>query len=328
MLKAIFIIEDKSYEDVYSSQTRKKIEKLLDISKGQFTREDIEEDPAILKDIDIIMGGWGMPVLSKDFLANALKLKAVFYAAGSVKNFVTDDFWDRDILLTSAHDANSIPVAEFTLAQIIFSLKQGWKHINHCKERKSFQALPLIGAYKSTVGLVSLGTIGKKVRDLLNVLDVKVLVYTASPSKERAERLNVEFCSLEKLFKESDVISLHTPWLKETEGMIDEKLLSLMKPYATIINTARGAVINEADLIHVLKNRPDLYAVLDVTYPEPPSHESELYTLPNSILTPHIAGSKNKECRRMGEAMYQELENYLSGQPLECQIQKEKYAVS
>ena len=97
-----------------------------------------------------------------------------------------------------------------------------------------------------------------------------------------------------------------------------------MKPYSTFINTSRGAVIRENEMIEVLRQRPDLWAVLDVTYPEPPPPDSPLYTLPNVLLTPHIAGSMGEECRRQGRYMIEELERYLAGQPLSWAVTKEK----
>jgi phosphoglycerate dehydrogenase-like enzyme len=151
-----------------------------------------------------------------------------------------------------------------------------------------------------------------------------VLAYTSS--EEKASRLGAEKCSLEAIFNRSDVVSLHTPWLKETEGMITGEHLALMKPNATFINTARGAVVREQEMIEVLQQRPDLFAILDVTYPEPPKPGSPLYTLPNVILTPHIAGSLDNECQRMGRYMVDELERYLAGEPLQWAISREKAA--
>jgi len=133
----------------------------------------------------------------------------------------------------------------------------------------------------------------------------------------------VESVSLDQLFRESDVISLHTPSLPATKGMITGAHFAAMKPNATFINTARGAVVRETEMIEVLTHRPDLQAVLDVTDPEPPKPESPLYTLPNVVLTPHIAGSQNNECRRMGHYMVEELGRYLAGQPLKWQINQE-----
>ena len=100
-----------------------------------------------------------------------------------------------------------------------------------------------------------------------------------------------------------------------------------MKPYSTFINTSRGAVIRENEMIDVLRQRPDLWAVLDVTYPEPPPPDSALYTLPNVLLTPHIAGSVGEECRRQGRTMIEELQRHLAGEPLKWTVTKERAAI-
>ena len=319
-MKGLYIMRDDKFEDVYPLSVKKEIEKLVEISE-HVNETQIKEHPEILKDIDIIFGGWGMIELNAFYLDYAPNLKAVFYAAGTVKGFVTEEVWNRNILISSAYSANAIPVAEFTLAQTIFSLKRGWQHMQ-CKGEHEYNKLDVAGTYKSTIGLVSLGAIGTKVREYLKLLDVEVIVYTANPSPERAKRLDVEFCSLEDVFRRSDVVSLHSPWLKETEKLINGELISMMKPGATLINTARGAIIDEEELIAVLTKRQDIFAILDVTYPEPPIKNSMLYKLNNVILTPHIAGSMNKECGRMGEYMLEELKCYLKKEPLKWQVTK------
>ena len=102
--------------------------------------------------------------------------------------------------------------------------------------------------------------------------------------------------------------------------MLSGALFEKMRPYATFLNTGRGAQVVEADLIKVLKARPDLTAILDVTFPEPPEEGSELYSLPNCILTPHIAGSSGNEVRRMGECMEAEYQNFIQNRPCKYEV--------
>lgn len=97
-----------------------------------------------------------------------------------------------------------------------------------------------------------------------------------------------------------------------------------MKKDATFINTARGRVVREDEMIEVLKQRPDLTAALDVTDPEPPARTSPLLSLPNVVLTPHIAGSMGNEIQRMGQSMLAEFKRYLAGEPLKWQITAEE----
>lgn len=322
MFQGLYILDD--FELIYGS-VQEEIGRLVNIYAPPQTRKTVRENLSLLTNADVIFSGWGGPMLDKEILDAAPNLKAVFYGAGTIKYIVTDDFWKRNIKITSAYAANAKPVVEFTLSQILFSLKRGWYYIVQSKkEQKYIPKVDVPGAYGSTVGIVSLGMIGKMVCELLKQFDVRVIAYDPFATQDEAEKLHVELCSLEDVFERSDVVSLHTPWLKETEGLITGQLLSSMKKNATFINTSRGAIVNEAEMIKVLKDRPDLFAILDVTYPEPPQPGSPLYTLENVILTPHIAGSLSGECQRMGAYMLEELKRFVNGQGLKWEITKEK----
>lgn len=274
---------------------------------------------------DYIFGTWGMPVLDADFLAQTPNLKAVFYAAGSVKAFTTKAFWETGIRLFSAWGANALPVAEFTFAQVIMCLKHAYQPIrgtwfNHTHTYETFDRDKVPGTFGTTVGLLSLGQIGRLVVERLRTLDVTVIAYDPFIKPEDARALGVKICSLEEVFAQADVVSCHTPWLPETVKMLKREHFAAMKPGASFINTARGAVVDEDGLISVLKERPDITAVLDVTYPEPAEAGSPFYTLPNVVLTPHIAGSLNGECRRMAHYMIAEYDRMISGQPVKWEL--------
>lgn len=327
-MNAIYILGDGVFEKVYGPDEQRDIAARVNVLATPFNAKTVMQQPQILRETEVILSSWGMALLDEGLLEAMPSLKAVFYGAGSVKGFVTDAFWRREITLCSAWGANAVPVAEFTLAAILFSLKQAFRLDRAYRHERCRPANGMIpGAYGSKVGLVSLGMIGQLVRDRLRPFDVQVLAYDPFVTPEAAARLGVTLVSLEALFRECDVISLHTPWLKETEGLITGGLLASMKPGATFVNTARGAVVRESEMITVLQQRPDLFAVLDVTYPEPPAADSLLFTLPNVFLTPHIAGSMANECRRMGRYMIEELDRYLAGQALQWQVTKAKAAL-
>jgi phosphoglycerate dehydrogenase-like enzyme len=165
-------------------------------------------------------------------------------------------------------------------------------------------------------------------RERLRILDVHIVVYDPYLTHQEAEDLGVEKVSLEELFHRSDVASLHTPLMSETGGMITGRLLASMKRNATFINTARGAVVKEGEMIEVLLRRPDLYAVLDVADGEPPQPSSPLYTLPNVVLSPHIAGSRHSECARMGQLMVDEALRFLDNRPLRWEVTQAETAVA
>jgi phosphoglycerate dehydrogenase-like enzyme len=323
-LRGLYILDREAFDLVYGPDEQRDIASLVDIIAPLQTRQAVQADRSILADVEVIFSGWGAPVMDEAFLSATPKLRAVFYGAGSVRSFVTEAFWKREILLTTAATANAVPVSEYTLAAILFSLKHGWKYARQVREKKTFPARDRVpGCYDSTVGLISLGLIGRLVVERLRPFDLRVLAYDPYVDIEYARQQEVELVLLGELFRRSDVVSLHAPHLKETEGLITGAHLASMKPGATFINTARGAIVCEPEMIEVLRQRPDLQAILDVTDPEPPAPDSPLYTLPNVVLTPHIAGSMDDECRRMGRYMVEELRRYLAGKPLRWQVTPE-----
>lgn len=280
-----------------------------------------------LRETEVIFSGWGAPRMDDEFLQHTPKLRAVFYAGGSVRYFVTGALWQRSVRLTTAQAINAIPVAEYTVSALLLGLKRFWHYARVTRESRDFPAeRPMPGALGSVIGLVSYGTIARLVRQKLRHLEVEVIVYDPFLSDAEAARENVRKIGLEELFATADAVSLHTPHLAATVGLIGGRHFELMKPGSVFLNTARGEVVNEPEMIAVLQRRPDLQAVLDVTAPEPPAPGSLLYSLPNVVLTPHIAGSVGRECLRMGHAMVDEFERFAAGQPLRWEITAERAA--
>lgn len=325
-MNAVFLVSPYVERLVYPPEIRSAIGQLAEGISVIHT-QDLPSRPPALRNADVLFGGWGFPVMDESFLALVPRLKAVFYGAGTIKAFTPHAFWERGILISSAYAANAVPVSEFTFAQIILGLKNVWQSAYQVRREGAFpKERHCIGAHGSTVGLVSLGMIGKMVLEKLRTLEVRVIAYDPFVTPEQASEMGIELCSLEDLFRRADVVSLHTPWLKETENLIRGAHFSSMKPGATFINTSRGAVVHEEEMVGVLKQRPDLTALLDVTWPEPPAAGSPLYTLPNVFITPHIAGSVAGECARMGRYMLEEFGRYLRGEPLKWQISREMSA--
>ena len=322
--KAIYLLSQGAFPIIYDVAGRARINELCDVIAEPQTIESIAANPDILNDVEILFSGWGCPEMNAELLSHAPKLKALFYGAGSVKGIVTPEFWARGIVLTSSWAANAVPVAEFALAEILFSLKLGWYYaLGMKRDRRYYDRIECAGGYKSTVAIISLGMIGRKLAVKLKGFDINVIAYDPFAKAEDAADLCVELVSLEEAFRRADVVSVHTPWHKETENMIGGALIRSMKERATLINTSRGAIINEPEMCAALAERPDITAVLDVTHPEPPEADSPLWTLPNVVLTPHIAGSLCGECSRMGQYAIDECERYLKGEPLKYRLTEE-----
>lgn len=328
MLNSIIIMDDIFTNEVYPKEIQDQIKELTNQVSKPITKHQLKEDLSILNDVDIIFSGWGGPHIDQEVIDAAPNLKIVFYAAGTIKSVVTPEFWAKGIRITTANAANAVPVAEFTLACTILGLKNTVAMEHQIKTTKQYPAAGtrnITGGFKATVGLISLGAIARYTLELFKNFDYNVITYDPYLSEVEAKSLGVKKVELDTIFKEADVVSLHTPLLDSTRGMIKKEHFLMMKENATFINTARGAVVNEEEMIEALKVRKDITAFLDVVYPEPPLENSPLYEMNNVRLTPHIAGSEGSEVGRMGDLMFKEFKLYLEDQKLKYEISKEDY---
>lgn len=325
MYNAVFLGKLPALDAAYTPAVRKKLAARARLNPENIAPDQWRSNALSLGEADVIFSAWGMPRMDQEFLEAAPRLKAVFYAAGSIKEFYTPEAERRGIAVSAAGEANSVPVAEYTLGAILLGLKNFWWYARQTPEEKfDLRGPHPPGAYGTKVGLVALGAIGRKVAGMLRNHGVEVLVHDPFVGADTLAQLGAKPASLEEIFSLCHVVSLHAPWLPETENMVGGSLLSRMRQNATFINTSRGALVDEAELAEVLSRRPDITAILDVTHPIPPSPGSPLRTLPNVILTPHIAGSVNGEIARMGEAMAEEFCRYADSQPLHFAIDPKK----
>ena len=182
---------------------------------------------------------------------------------------------------------------------------------NHDNFTKNLQ-VPHVEVNGKTLGVIGAGHIGKKVIKIAQALDMNILVYTRTPGEDEK---GIRYVSLKELLEHSDYVSLHCPLTESTKHMINKETLKLMKPSAFIINTSRGALIDEAALIEALKNGKIAGAGLDVQETEPPKETSPLYTMENVLLTPHM-GWKGLETRqRLVSILADNIKNFLAGNP-------------
>ncbi|WP_329117064.1 hydroxyacid dehydrogenase [Streptomyces sp. NBC_01353] len=273
---------------------------------------------AALAEAEVLLTCWGAPPLTAAVLDRAPRLRAVVHAAGSVKHHITDACWERGLAVTSAAAANALPVAEYTLAAILFAgkrilpsaLRYGTVRADDAWTAES----AAWGNYRRTVGLIGASRIGRRVIDLLRPFDFEVLLYDPYMETAEARALGVELTDLDTLCARSSIVSIHAPQLPATYRMIGAPQLASMPDGATLINTARGSLIDESALLpHLCRGR--LHAVLDVTDPELPPPDSPLWTLPNVLLTPHVAGSLGNELHRMADQALEEVARYGRGEP-------------
>lgn len=284
-----------------------------------FCRADVLAAPQKFQEVEYIFSTWSMPVFSEEEIAACFpSLKAVFYAAGTVQAFAKP-FLARGVSVFSAWAANGVPVAQYTLAQILLACKGFFATCRLTGQHRRPEAKEVMkkypGNYGCKIGLIGVGMIGSMVAELLRGYHYEVLVFDPFCSEEKAARLGVKLCSLETIFSECQVISNHLANNPQTVGMLNGKLFDLMKESATFINTGRGAQVVESELAEVLSRKPYATAILDVTYPEPIEEGNPLWEMENVFLTPHIAGSQGDECHRMAEYMREEFLAFTAGKP-------------
>lgn len=317
-LRGLYVMRDDVFDDVYGPESRKTIEQHVRIEAPQLNADALTERPELLNNIDILVTSWGCPPINEELLSHAPHLRAVFYAAGSVRSVVSPAAWDRKLTVVTGKDVIAERVAEFATSVIHLSLKHVWYYERRAwLERTWVQRRPVPGTVGSRVGLVSLGSVAQHLAGHLSRSALEVVFYDPYLSSDVLARFgSCRPVSLSELFSTSDVVSLHTPLSSETRYMVNHDLLNSLKPGATLVNTARGALVDPDALVAVLRARPDLTAVLDVTDPEPLPPGSELFSLPNVVITPHIAGNVSLERRALGQVIAEEVQRFALGEPL------------
>lgn len=321
-MKAILFGLDERMNYVYTEQQKQHLMEHCGLcSTETVTEEMLLAEPEKYADVECVFSTWGTPALTEEQIARCLpNLKYLYYGAGSVQGFARP-YMARGVRIFSAWQANAVPVAEFTVAQVLLANKgyfaamrlhslgrrdEAWDACNRCP-----------GNYGCRVGIIAAGQIGKMVIKALAARKLEVLVCDPYLSDEAAAELGAKKASLEEIFSTCQTISNHLPNLPATQRMLTYEHFSRMLPDATFINTGRGAQIDDEGMIRALKEVPTRMALIDVTLPEVLPQDHIFYSMPNVLLTPHIAGSLNDEVHRMAQYMIEEYERVMSGeQPL------------
>ncbi|MER6536922.1 hydroxyacid dehydrogenase [Streptomyces sp900105755] len=264
---------------------------------------------------EVLVTGWGCPVLDAAALDAAPKLRAVLHAAGSVKGFTTPEVWRRGIVLSSAAAANALPVAEYTLAMILLTGKDVFAFRDQLRTRRAFPyggIVPGVGNFHRRVGIVGASRVGRRLIELLRPHDLSAALSDPYVDEVEAARLGVPLLPLDDLLRTSDVVTVHAPQTPETRHLLGARELALMPDGSVLINTARGSLVDHDALVEELRTGR-LTAILDVTDPEPLPADSPLFDLPNAFLTPHLAGSQGNELARLGRTVVEEAGRLLTG---------------
>ena len=321
-MRAALLMDPALVPFVFGDDERQRLAEMLEIDMTD-AATSLAGIPAP-SEVELLITGWGVPVIDRDGLDAFPALRAIVHWGGGI-GFLDEAASARGIRISSARAANAVPVAEFTQAMITLAAKDAfWLSRQYCAEQRFIDreaTAPNAGLFRTTVGIVGASTIGTMVIEKLRASDVEVLLYDPYATPETAQRLGAELIDdLEELARRSRILSVHAPETPRTAGMISRAVLAALPDDATLVNTARGALVDQDALVDELQ-RGRLRAVLDVTEPDVLEAGHPLYTLPNVFLTPHLAGSMGVELRRLGESALAEVERFVAGAPFENPMQ-------
>ncbi len=256
-------------------------------------------------------------VIDSNVIDKCPNLKYVGTFATGYNNIDVDYAKKRGITVCNVPSYSTDGVAGLTISFILYTATSLGKYINSVKngdwkKSKNFCYYPfdIVELTGKTLGIVGYGSIGKRVAEIAKALKMKVIVY--SRTKKESE---FEFVSFEELLTRSDYVSLHLPLSKETEKIIDEKALSLMKQSAVLVNTSRGGLIDENALATALKQGKIKASCHDVIAVEPMRDDCPLFGIENCIITPHVAWAGKETRQRLVDIASENLKKFIEGNP-------------
>lgn len=321
-MRAIYLNERQSLVDyVYTQKQRRQLEQLAQIDANRVYSKAELEHPEVLA-AEAVFSTWGMPSLTREEIDRFLpNVREIYYAAGSVQSFARP-WLEKGVRVLSAWQCNAVPVARFTVGQILLALKGYFRTVQLQGSRDAARAMArhYPGSYEAKVGLLGCGAIGSRVAAMLQGMDVEVLVFDPFLPDARAKELQVRKTTMEEIFASCDVISNHLANLPSTKHIITREHLFAMRPYATFINTGRGAQLDEGELRDALLADPTRTALVDVLDDEASAERNPLLYLRNCIVSPHMAGSSGNEVHRMSESMIDAFAAVRAGEKVSCEV--------
>jgi len=324
--KVLVLPSGELQEQLFPDRVRDRLAHFADPVYNEKESLSSEELADRLPGFQAVVTGWGSPKLTPEVLDAADRLGLVAHAAGSVRFLLPDppgEFFRRGLRLTSATKTMSRYVAELSLCLAIACLRRVSRFREDLKQSDSWWGthsdLNPDTLVEQRVGLVGLGSISWELVRLLQGFGCELCAYSRHADAETAASRGVKLVGLDELLATCPVIFLLAAVRPDTTKMISRERLKLVRDGSVIINTARGALIDEDALIDELR-AGRLWAGLDVTDPEPPAADSPLRTLPNVLLTPHVGGPTPSRYWDMAAFVVEELGRFFLGQPLQAEV--------
>ena len=250
----------------------------------------VEEVIEFAKDADVLLTGWGNCKFFKKDIEMMPNLKMIAHTGGTVAYLIAPDVYETNVKVISGNDVFAKSVAEGCLCYILAALRRLEHYMGVMREGGyRTEVFENRGLFGKKLGIVGFGTIARHFLNLVRWFDLDILIYSSHLTDEEAATYGARTASLEEIFAECDVISIHASDTPKTCGMITRELMESMKSDALLVNTARGAVINEPAMFEMLL-AGRFYAALDVFDEEPPAPDAPIRKCKNALLMPHMGG--------------------------------------
>lgn len=282
-----------------------------------------EEIMKYAKDADAIMTGWGHMRFDAEMI-NKTAIKVIAHTGGSVGNIVSDELYDTGVKIISGNNMYADSVAEGVLAYMFTALRRIPDYIS-CIRHGGWQLPPdyTEGLLDQSVGIIGMGAISSRVIKLLKPFNVNIKIYSGYPvDKSFLEEHNAIQATLEDIFSTCKIVSLHSAMNERTRGMIGKEHFDLLQDGALFVNTARGRIIREEEMVEALKENR-FRAILDVYSQEPLAEDSVLRTMPNVYCMPHLAGPTMDRKPVIVMRLADDILRFAKGEPLEYEISRE-----
>ena len=269
-------------------------------------RLDGEELIDFCKDADAIIVG--VEKINSSILKRLPNLKYIAKYGVGIDNIDSDSCKKRGVIIGWTGGVNKRSVAELTLGYMLILMRNIFSSYSDLKKLRWIKDGGN-SLYNKKIGIIGMGNIGQDLIKLLSVFDCEILANDISENSSLSKKLNFKYVTKEFLYRNSDIVTLHVPLTSSTKKMINTKVFNKMKNSSILINTSRGGVVCEKDLIDALKNKKIHSAALDVFQYEPLKNK-ELVRLSNIICTPHIAGNSKEAVIEMGNSAITHLINF------------------
>jgi len=324
MKKVLVTIPEGNVKNTFlPAHIRSYAESLFDITYNDTGRQYTKEELAmLLRGYDAVLTGWGTALLDDQVLHGNDRLRLIVHTGGTVGNLVTSYVYENGIKVLSGNQLYAESVAEGTIAYMLMALRRIPDYMGLVKEGKwRTEADIWEGLLDKTVGIVGKGTISTLLIQMLQPFRVKIKIFSHYEIEQGfLERYHCQQVGLEEIFSTCDIVSVHSALNEHNRGLIGGKHFGLLKDGALFLNTSRGAVIDEKALITELKTNR-FRAVLDVFMKEPLPADSELRSLENVYLIPHMAGPTLDRRAWISKALIDEMCSFFKGnQKLELEI--------